>query len=139
MLRMLFNKSNDSRKKVATSNITLDYIFGINEFFDVILLFLLQDERFVFIEKVVGIIEFWCNVKSGNSFGVGWIGLVRKIKVFGQMIDRNLGKKRIDTTLLIEIGSNELRNFVMRNGLFLTKQNLPFNVFKLILGPFVAS
>ena len=55
---MLFNKSNDSRKKVATSNITLDYIFGINQFFDVILLFLLQDERFVFIEKVVGIIEF---------------------------------------------------------------------------------
>ena len=102
---MFLDKANNSRKKVAASNISLDYVFGADQFFDIILSFLLEDKLFAVIEEAVGITEFRSYMKSGNSFGVGWVCWVREINILDQMIDGNLGEKWFDAAFLIKITS----------------------------------
>ena len=55
------------------------------------------------IEEVVDIAEFRCDVEFGESFRVGGISFICKIKVFDEMVNSYCSKKWFNVTLFIKI------------------------------------
>ena len=136
---MFFNEADDASKKIATLTISLHDIFGVDQFFEVVVFFIPEDELFMLIEEVVDIAEFRGYVEFCDSFGVCGIGFICKIKIFDEMVDSYGGKKWFNGALFIEIWFQIQRNLVGGNAVFLLKQNLSFDVFYLRFSPFVIS
>ena len=67
VFRIFFNKADYTCKKIAVSNVALSDIFGVDQLFDIILFFFLEDEIFMFVEEIVCVMEFRCDVNSGDS------------------------------------------------------------------------